>query len=308
MVVLTVPPLPSRRCASWRAVCVTSAYLMSAHAPRAAATLLVIAKATSRMRTSARKCGCPCCCCGCGLLRSPDAGVAREVARGSRDARAATSVRARSGAAPRAALNWGLVLQLLPAWPGASAVVFLAFLTRPTGGIAGEWPSKSPNGHPSHHTTSPGTEVRPRGHPPATQPPQGDLGPKFSQLRPNTAPSEHHHFAPPSRAARSRRPLAPSTRAARSRCPLAPPARAVRSRRNQPLPAPDPHHGPSRPRPPNTAPSAHHHFSPPPPSSPKAPSHAGVCRLMALEMARRALCNAKLRLCTSLLRCSVLPR
>ena len=45
-----------------------------------------------------------------------------------------------------------------------------------------------------------------------------------------------HHFAPPSSAARSRRPPAPSTRAARSRCPLAPTARAVRSRRNQPSP------------------------------------------------------------------------
>ena len=66
VVLLAVPPLPSR-CASWRAVRVTSVYLMSAHAPRAAATLLVIAKATSRVRTSARKCGRPCCCCGCGL-------------------------------------------------------------------------------------------------------------------------------------------------------------------------------------------------------------------------------------------------
>ena len=148
VVLLAVPPLPSR-CASWRAVRVTSVYLMSAHAPRAAATLLVIAKATSRVRTSARKCGRPCCCCGCGLRRSPDAGITREVARGSRDARAAMGVRARLGAAPRAARNWGLVRPLLPAWPGAPAVVFLAFLTRPTGGIAGEWPSESPNGHPS---------------------------------------------------------------------------------------------------------------------------------------------------------------
>ena len=109
------------------------------------------------------------------------------MARGSRDARAAIGVRARLGAAPCAARNWGLVRPLLPAWPGAPAVVFLAFLTRPAGGVAGEWPSKSPNGHPSHHTTSPGTEVRPRGHPPVTQPPQGDLGPKLSQLR--TVPS-----------------------------------------------------------------------------------------------------------------------
>ena len=42
--------LPSR-CASWRAVRRASVYLKSAHAPRAAATLLVIAKATSRVRT-----------------------------------------------------------------------------------------------------------------------------------------------------------------------------------------------------------------------------------------------------------------
>ena len=40
VMVLAVPPLPSR-CASWRAVRRTSVYLMSAHAPRAAATLLV---------------------------------------------------------------------------------------------------------------------------------------------------------------------------------------------------------------------------------------------------------------------------
>ena len=51
-----------------------------------------------------------------------------------------------------------------------------------------------------------------------------------SQYRPICTQSAHHHFAPPSRAARSRRPLAPSTRAARSRCPLAPPSRAARLR------------------------------------------------------------------------------
>ena len=144
-VLLAVPPLPSR-CASWRAVDVTSVCLVSALAPRAAATLLVIAEATSRVRTSARKCGRPCCPCGCGLRHSPDAGVTREVARGSRDPRAVMGVRARLGAAPRAARNWGLVRPLLPAWPGASAVVFLAFLTRPAGGVAGECPSESPNG------------------------------------------------------------------------------------------------------------------------------------------------------------------
>ena len=242
--------------ASWRAVRVTSVYLMSAHAQRAAATLLVIAKATSRVRTSARKCGRPCCCCGCGLLRSPDAGVTREVARGSRDARAAMGVRARLGAAPRAARNWGLVRPLLPAWPGAPAVVFLAFLTRPTGGIAGEFPSKSPNGHPSHHATSPrhrGTASGPPpSHPAAPRGPAAEIFPVA--YRPICTPSllratlSPHHFAPLSSAARSRRPLALSTRAARSRCPL---ARAVRSRRNQPSPAPDPH---GQSRPPNTAP------------------------------------------------------
>ena len=116
MVLLAVPPLPSR-CASWRAVRVASVYLMSAHAaPRAAATLLVIAKATSRVRTSARECGRPCCCCGCGLRRSPDSGISREVARGPRDARAAMNMRARLEAAPRVARNWGLVRPLLPAW------------------------------------------------------------------------------------------------------------------------------------------------------------------------------------------------
>ena len=94
VVVLAVPPLPSR-CASWRAVRVASVCLMSAHAPRAAATLLVIAKATSRVRTSARKCGRPCCCCGCGLLRSPDAGVTWEV-------RAAPAMHARRWACARA--------------------------------------------------------------------------------------------------------------------------------------------------------------------------------------------------------------
>ena len=203
---------------------------MSAHAPRAAATLLVIAKATSRVRTSARKCGRPCCSCGCGLRRSPDAGITREVARGSRDARAAMGVRARLGAAPRAARNWGLVRPLLPAWPGAPAVVFLAFFTRPTGGIAGEWPFESPSGHPRHHTTSPGTEARPRGHPPVTQPPQGGLGPEFSQYRPICAPSlPRHPRAPPARAAHPRRPPAPPVRAARSRSPLAPSARAATS-------------------------------------------------------------------------------
>ena len=139
VVVLAVPPLPSR-CASWRAVRLTSVYMMTAHAPRAAATLLVIAKSTSRVRTSARKCGRPCCCCGCGLMSCPDAGVTREVTRGSGDARTAMGVRARLGAAPRAVRNWGFVRPLLPAWPGAPAVTFLAFLTRPRGRSAPKTP------------------------------------------------------------------------------------------------------------------------------------------------------------------------
>jgi len=228
VVLMAVPPLPSR-CASWRAVCVTSVYLMSAHATRAAATLLVIATTTSRVRTSARKCGRPCCCCGCGLRRSPDAGVAREMARSSRDTRAAMGVHARLGAAPRAARNWGLVRPLLPAWPGAPAVVVLAFLTRPTGGTAGEWPSKSPNFHTSHHTYDlPRHRRTASGPPPATQPPQGGLGPEFSQYRPICTPSlPRHPRAPPARAAHPRRPLALPVRAARSRSPLAPSARAA---------------------------------------------------------------------------------
>ena len=163
----------------------TSVCLVSALAPRAAATLLVIAEATSRVRTSARKCGRPCCPCGCGLRHSPDAGVTREVARGSRDPRAVMGVRARLGAAPRAARNWGLVRPLLPAWPGASAVVFLAFLTRPAGGVAGEWPSELPNGHPSHHTTSPGTGCGLGAVPQSPSCPKGAWGRNF----PNTAPS-----------------------------------------------------------------------------------------------------------------------
>ena len=221
-VLLAVPPLPPR-CASYRAVDVASVCLVSALAPRAAATLLVIAEATSRVRTSARKCGRPCCCCGCGLRRSPDSGISREVARGPRDARAAMSMRARLGAAPRAARNWGLVRPLLPAWPGAPAVVVLAFLTRPTGGTAGEWPSKSPNFHTSHHMTSPGTDARPRGLPQPPSRPKGASGRNF----PNTAPFAHHRF----RATLEHRPLAPPTRAVHSRCPFALPARVARSRR-----------------------------------------------------------------------------
>ena len=54
VVLLEIPSLPSR-CASWRAVRVTSACLVNAHALRAAATLLVIAHATSRVRTCLRQ-------------------------------------------------------------------------------------------------------------------------------------------------------------------------------------------------------------------------------------------------------------
>ena len=218
-VLLAVPPLPSR-CASWRAVDVTSVCLVSALAPRAAATLLVIATATSRVRTSARKCGRPCCPCGCGLRRSPDAGVTREVARGSRDARAVMSMRARAclEAAPHAARNWGFVrLLLLSAWPGAPAVVFLAFLTRPTE-ISRE------NGRPNHHMSTQATPRPPQaprcGLGAIPQSPNRPKGPGAGivLIRP------HLHTvasAPPSSTARSRRPPAPSTRAARSRCPLA---------------------------------------------------------------------------------------
>ena len=164
-VLLAVPPLPSR-CAFCRAVDVTSVCLVSAHTPRAAATLLVIAQATSRVRTSARKCGRPCCSCGCGLRRSPDAGVTREVARGSRDARAAMGVRAHLGAAPRAARNWGLVRPLLPALANAPAAVCCRLprvLGAPHRGHRGriavritKWPPKPPNDLPRHR-------VRPRG-------------------------------------------------------------------------------------------------------------------------------------------------
>ena len=133
------------------------------------------------------------------------------------------SMRARLGAAPRAARNWGLVRPLLPAWPNAPAVVFLAFLTRPTGGIAGEWPSESSNGHPSHHTTSPGTECGLGAVPQSPSCPKGAWGRNF----PNTAPSAHHRF----RATLEHRPLAPPARAVHSRSPLALPARVARSRR-----------------------------------------------------------------------------
>ena len=75
-----------------------------------------------------------------------------------------------------------------------------------------------------------GTEARPRGHPPATQQPQGGLGPKSSQYRPICTRSlPRHPRAPPARAARPRRPLAPPVSAAHSRSPLAPSARAATS-------------------------------------------------------------------------------
>ena len=51
---LAIPPLPSR-CASWRAVHVTSVYLMHTQALRAAATLLVISYTTPRVRTYLRQ-------------------------------------------------------------------------------------------------------------------------------------------------------------------------------------------------------------------------------------------------------------
>ena len=161
-------------------------------------------------------------------------------ARLPRCARGVGCARAR-GAAPRAARgHWGLVRLLLSL--GAARLLLpscFAFSTRPDGGKTTIRPPTPPNAYPGTERL-PGTTTRPRATPSHPATPRG-LGPKSPQLRPNTVPSAHHHFAPPSRAARSRRPLAPSTRAARSRCPLAPPARAVRSRRSQPSPAPDPH-------------------------------------------------------------------
>ena len=57
-----------------------------------------------------------------GLLNDDvESGISRGVACGPRDARAAMSMRARLGAAPRAARNWGLVRPLLPAWPQRGA-------------------------------------------------------------------------------------------------------------------------------------------------------------------------------------------
>ena len=145
------------------------------------------------------------------------------MARGSRDAHAAMGVRARLGAAPRAARNWASVRPLLPAWPGASAVVFLAFLTRPAGGVAGEWPSELPNGHPSHHTTFPGTGCGLGAVPQSPSCPKGGWARNF----PNTVPSAHHRF----RTTLERRPLAPPARAIHSCRPFALPARVARSRR-----------------------------------------------------------------------------
>jgi len=138
--------------------------------------------ARAHVPASARKCGRPCYSCGGRLRHSPDAGIPREVARGSHDARAAMGVRARLGASPCAARDWVLVRPPLLSWPNTPAVVFLAFFTRPTGGIAGQWPSESPNGRPSLRTASPSIEVRSQGRPPVTRPPRGDLGPIFSPI------------------------------------------------------------------------------------------------------------------------------
>ena len=138
-------------------------------------------------------------------------------------------------------------------------------------------------GRPNHQMATQAT-IRPPQAPrhglgATPQPPSRPKG-AWGRNLPNCAPIPprlhiitRRPLAPPARAARSRRLLAPT----RSRCQLAPPARAVRSCRNQRPPAPAPlHHGPSRPRPPDTVPSAHHHFAPPPSSSPEVPTHAGV--------------------------------
>ena len=123
VVLLAIPSLPSR-CVSWRAVRVTSACLVNAHAPRAAATLLVIAHATSRVRTCLRQRASTDALAilaevGYGTPQSPDAGIPREVARGTRDAHAAVGVRARFGASPCAARHWVMVRPPVPSWPNA---------------------------------------------------------------------------------------------------------------------------------------------------------------------------------------------
>ena len=88
--------------------------------------------------------------------------------------------------------------------------------------------------HSRRPLAPPARAVRSRRNQPSPAP-----GPHMANLDlPSTAPSAHHHFAPPSCAAGSRRPLAPSTSAARSRRPLAPPSRAALSRR--PLPPLEP--------------------------------------------------------------------
>ena len=75
--------------------------------------------ARAHVPASARKCGCPCSSCGGRLRYSPGAGIPREVACGSHDARAAMGVSARLGAPPCAARNWMLVRPPLPSRPNA---------------------------------------------------------------------------------------------------------------------------------------------------------------------------------------------
>ena len=228
---------------------------------RAEMARLAIAHAASRVRTQARADGPVVAEVGCGLLRAalPDA-------RGRR--RAMPAMRARRGVCAREPKQRGGVVRLLlSSVPLArrACVVLSSSPSRSQRAPAGV--KRQPGTLPTDRLPTPPTSL-PRhddaalGPPPSHPATPRGLGPKSPQLRPNAAPSAHHHFAPPSGAARSRRPLAPSTRAARSRFPLAPPARAVRSRsrRSQPSPAPD-LHGQSRP--PNTVPSAHHHFAPP---------------------------------------------
>ena len=161
---------------------------------------------------------------------SPAGGAARppRCARGVRCARA-------RGAAPRAARGGGGPLAPLGARarearkcgrPCCCCGCGFALARSPDAGV-----TREVRAAPAMHARRClGTEARPRGHPPATQQPQGGLGPKSSQYRPICTRSlPRHPRAPPARAARPRRPLAPPVRAAHSRSPLAPSARAATS-------------------------------------------------------------------------------
>ena len=147
------------------------------------------------------------CCCGGGslLLRFPEAGVPRAAARDPRGARAVCDVRAR--VEQRRELRVGGLVRLLRLARRACCcrLVLFAFSTRPDGGkttirlpTADERLPKADERLPKADERLPKADETPT--------PRG-LGPKSPQLRPNTVPSAHHHFAPSYRAARSRRPL-----------------------------------------------------------------------------------------------------